>query len=52
MSAPDLRLQAREALRVDGLWRILWRVTSLGRDQVRLVAVRAASTHRIRFPEV
>ncbi|MDQ2951013.1 MAG: hypothetical protein M3R54_01975, partial [Chloroflexota bacterium] len=41
MTAPDLRLEAREAMRVDGMWRVQWRVTNLGGDHVRLVAVRA-----------
>ena len=41
MSAPALRLEAREATRVDGMWRVQWRVTNLGGDHVRLVAARA-----------
>ncbi len=41
MTAPELRLEAREAMRVGGVWRVQWRVTNLGGDHVRLVAVRA-----------
>lgn len=41
MTAPDLRLEAREATQADGMWRVQWRVTNLGGDHVRLVAVRA-----------
>jgi hypothetical protein len=41
VSAPDLRLEAREAMRVDGMWRVQWRVTNAGGDHVRLLAVRA-----------
>jgi len=41
MSAPVLRLELRDAMRVDGAWRLRWRVTNVGTDHVRLVAVRA-----------
>jgi hypothetical protein len=41
MSEPVLRLEAREAVRVNGSWRVRWRVTNAGSDHVRLVAVRA-----------
>ena len=41
MSEPVLRLEARDAVRVDGGWRVRWRVTNVGNDHVRLVAVRA-----------
>jgi hypothetical protein len=41
MSAPDLRLEAREASRVNGSWRVRWRLTNSGAEHVRLVAVRA-----------
>ena len=41
MSAPVLKLEPREALRVNGSWRVRWRVTNVGDDHIRLVAVRA-----------
>lgn len=41
MSEPVLRLEARDAVRVNGSWRVRWRVTNAGTDHVRLVAVRA-----------
>lgn len=41
MSEPVLRLEARDAVRVNGSWRVRWRVTSVGGEHVRLVAVRA-----------
>lgn len=41
MSAPDLRLEPRDASRVNGSWRVRWRVTNSGTEHVRLVAVRA-----------
>lgn len=41
MSAPDLKLESREAVRVNSSWRIRWRVTNAGADHARLVAVRA-----------
>jgi len=41
MSEPVLRLEAREAVRVNGSWRVRWRVTNVGSEHVRLVAVRA-----------
>ena len=37
MSEPILRLEARDAVRVNGAWRIRWRVTNVGSDHVRLV---------------
>ena len=40
-SGPALRLEAREVTRVNGSWRIGWRVTNEGTEPVRLVAVRA-----------
>ena len=36
-----LRLEARDAVRVDSSWRVRWRVTNVGAEHVRLVAVRA-----------
>ena len=39
--APVLRLEARDATRVNGSWRVRWRVTNVGSEHVRLVAVRA-----------
>ncbi len=36
-----LRLEARDAIRVNGSWRVRWRVTNVGAEHVRLVAVRA-----------
>jgi hypothetical protein len=41
MSAPELRLEAREASRVNGSWRVRWRVTNGGTEHIRLVAIRA-----------
>ena len=41
MSEPVLRLEPRDAIRVNGAWRIRWRVTNVGTEHVRLVAVRA-----------
>ena len=41
MSEPVLRLEARDAVRVNGSWRVRWRVTNAEADHVRLVAVRA-----------
>jgi len=41
MSAPVLRLEPRDATRADGAWRVRWRVTNVGSDHVRLLAVRA-----------
>jgi len=41
VSEPVLRLEARDAVRVNGSWRIRWRVTNVGSEHVRLVAVRA-----------
>src|SRR5712692_1271670 len=41
MTEPALRLEARDAVRVNGSWRVRWRVTNAGTDHVRLVAVRA-----------
>ena len=41
MSAPALKLDAHDAVRVDGARRVHWRVTNVGGDHVRLVAVRA-----------
>jgi hypothetical protein len=41
MSAPDLRLEPRDAMRVNGSWRVRWRVANAGTEHVRLVAVRA-----------
>ena len=41
MSEPVLRLESRDAVRVNGSWRIRWRVTNIGSEHVRLVAVRA-----------
>jgi hypothetical protein len=41
MSAPVLGLEPRDAVRVNGSWRVRWRVTNTGGDHVRLVAVRA-----------
>ena len=41
MSAPVLKLEPRDATRVNGSWRLQWRVTNIGGDHVRLVAVRA-----------
>jgi len=41
MSEPVLRLEARDAVRVNGSWRVRWRVTNVGTEHVRLVAVRA-----------
>ncbi|HYR92978.1 MAG TPA: hypothetical protein VEP48_02140 [Methylomirabilota bacterium] len=41
MSEPVLRLESRDAVRVNGSWRIRWRVTNVGSEHVRLVAVRA-----------
>ena len=38
---PALRLEAREVTRVNGSWRVRWRVTNEGTEPVRLVAVRA-----------
>ncbi len=42
MSAPSLRLEARDAIRVNGSWRVRWRVTNDGPDHARLVAIRAS----------
>lgn len=39
--SPALRLEAREVARVNGSWRVRWRVTNDGGEPVRLVAVRA-----------
>ena len=41
MSEPVLRLESRDAIRVNGSWRVRWRVTNVGAEHVRLVAVRA-----------
>lgn len=41
MSTPALRLEARDAVRVNGSWRIRWRVANDGPDHARLVAIRA-----------
>ena len=41
MSEPVLRLEARDAVRVNGSWRVRWRVTNADSEHVRLVAVRA-----------
>jgi hypothetical protein len=41
MSEPILQLEARDAVRVNGSWRVRWRVTNVGGEHVRLVAVRA-----------
>jgi hypothetical protein len=41
MSEPILQLEARDAVRVNGSWRVRWRVTNIGSEHVRLVAVRA-----------
>ncbi|MEK7862872.1 MAG: hypothetical protein AAB295_06360 [Chloroflexota bacterium] len=41
MSTPALRLEARDAVRVNGSWRVRWRVTNEGPDHARLVALRA-----------
>ncbi len=41
MSEPVLTLEARDAVRVNGSWRVRWRVTNAGTEHVRLVAVRA-----------
>ena len=41
MSAPVLRLEPRDATRADDAWRVRWTVTNVGRDHVRLLAVRA-----------
>ena len=41
MSAPVLKLEPRDATRVNGSWRVRWRVTNIGVEHVRLVAVRA-----------
>lgn len=41
MSTPNLRLEARDAVRVNGSWRVRWRVTNKGADHARLVAIRA-----------
>lgn len=41
MSAPVLRLEPRDATRADGSWRVRWRVTNVGGEHVRLLAVRA-----------
>ncbi len=41
MSAPALGLEPREVTRVNGAWRIRWRVTNPGGEHVRLVAMRA-----------
>lgn len=38
---PTLRLEARDVTRVNGSWRIHWRVTNDVTEPVRLVAVRA-----------
>jgi hypothetical protein len=41
LSEPVLRLEARDAVRVNGSWRVRWRVTNVDTEHVRLVAVRA-----------
>jgi len=41
MTEPVLRLEPRDVIRVNGSWRVRWRVTNVGTDHVRLVAVRA-----------
>lgn len=41
MSAPRLQLEVRDAIRVNGSWRVRWRVTNDGPEHARLVAVRA-----------
>jgi hypothetical protein len=41
MSAPVLKLELRDATRVNGSWRLRWRVTSVGGEHVRLVAIRS-----------
>lgn len=41
MSAPALRLEARDAVRVNGSWRVRWRVANDGPEHARLVAIRA-----------
>lgn len=41
MSTPALRLEARDVVRVNGSWRIRWRVANDGPDHARLVAIRA-----------
>ena len=41
MNEPVLRLEPRDVVRVNGAWRVRWRVTNAGSDHVRLVAVRA-----------
>lgn len=38
---PALRLEAREVTRVNGSWRIQWRITNESTEPVRLLAVRA-----------
>ncbi|HEY6959487.1 MAG TPA: hypothetical protein VI814_11740 [Candidatus Limnocylindria bacterium] len=40
-SGPALGLEAREVTRVNGSWRVQWRVTNEAAEPVRLVAVRA-----------
>lgn len=40
-SPPDLALEARDAVRVNGSWRVRWRVTNRGEGHPRLVAMRA-----------
>ena len=36
-----LRLEPRDVVRVNGAWRVRWRVTNATSDHIRLVAVRA-----------
>lgn len=38
---PNLRLEARDTVRVNGSWRVRWRVTNADSDHIRLVAIRA-----------
>ncbi len=51
MSEPVLRLEAREAVRVNGSWRVRWRVTNVDSGHVRLVAVRAPHSRFRSDPE-
>ncbi len=51
MSEPVLRLEARDAMRVNGSWRVRWRVTNAENEHVRLVAVRAPHSRFRADPE-
>jgi hypothetical protein len=48
---PALRLESRGVARVNGTWRVHWRLTNEGSEPVRLVAVRAPHSRFRSDPE-